>query len=259
MSAPSSGPDAKSSTSSTRPTRAASTGAAPRALREPGTLQRVLCSTLAWSVTVAPSAFSRSAGAAARIAAVGAILAALAGPTVATRYRRIGRHLGLSVFLALSLATWLLAPTTIDPTRIDSVRAAIGAAAWGVFAFSWGEPWTGFGGAEQRADGDPFAAPLRARATLAPYAVPIATIGVVSSLVMLLGVWQIHEASRALIAQAAAIGIGVAVVTAGANVAVSRGKERPKGERRVSSAFVRSLVLLAIVAVAGAVLLALRP
>ena len=237
----------------------ATTNAIGRALREPGTLQRVLCASLAWSVTVAPAAFSRAGGGFARAAAVASILAALFGPAIATQHRRIGRHVGISLFLLFSLGTWLLTPAAIDPTRLDSVRAAIGAIAWGVFAFSWGEPWTGLGAPVQRGDVDPFAAPLRARATLAPFAVPIAGIGVVTALAILIGVWQVHETSRALIAQAAAIGLSVALVSAGATVAVSRGKDRPKAERPVSSSVVRSLVLLGIVAIAGAVLLAIRP
>ena len=229
-----------------------------RALSEPGTLQRVLCASLAWGVTVAPAAFSRAGTGVAWATSILALLAALSGPALATRHRRIGRHLGITLFLFFALATWLLTPAAIDPTRIDSVRAAIGAAAWGVFAFSWGEPWTGLAPA-QRADVDPFAAPLRARATLAPLAVPIAGLGVFSALAMLIGVWQVHETSRALIAQAAAVGLSVAVVSAGATIAVSRGKDRPKSARRVTSSVVRALLLLAIVAIAGAALLAFRP
>jgi hypothetical protein len=229
-----------------------------RALREPGTLQRVVCATLAWSITVAPAALARSSSTLARIAALLAVLAAVSGPAIATRHRRIGRHLGISAFLALSLGVWLSSPQSVEPARIDAIRAAIGAVAWGIYALSWGEPWTAFGAPAQRVENDPFAAPLRARATLAPYAVPIATLGVAASLVMLLGVWQIRDTSRALIGQAAAVGAAVAVITAGATVAVSRGKDRPKDEKRVTPSFVRALVLLAIAAVVGAVGLALR-
>ena len=230
-----------------------------QALNEPGTLQRILCAALAWSVTVAPAAFSRAGSAPSRATAVLALAAAVSGPAIATRIRRIGRHIGISLFLVFSLATWLMSPAAIDPSRIDSIRAALGAMAWGVYAFSWGEPWTGLGGAAAPgAQVDPFAAPLRARATLAPLAVPIATFGVVTTLMLLAGVWQIHETSRALIAQAGGVAIAVGLVSVGATVAVSRGKERPKNEKRMTPGVVRALVLLAAAAVLGAVILALR-
>ena len=228
------------------------------ALREPGTLQRLLCASVAWTVTVAPVGFSVFATTSAHLSAVVALVSALVGPALAVRHRQTGRHVGISLFLAASAATWLLTPQAINPARADTIRAAIGAIAWGVYALSWGEPWTAFGAAERKQEQDPMAAPLRARARLAPFAVPIATVGVVAAMAAMLTAWQVRDASRAVIAQALGVAVSVALVTSSATLAVSRGKARGAGDRKVTSAVVRALVLLVGVAVLGAVLLALR-
>jgi len=229
-----------------------------QALREPGTLQRLLCAALAWTVTVAPVGFSVFAGLPARALAVVALVSGLVGPALAVRHRQTGRHVGISLFLAASAGAWLLTSVAIDPLRIDSVRAAIGAIAWGVYALSWGEPWTAFGAPEKKSEVDPMAAPLRARATLAPYAVPIATAGVLAAMVAMVAVWQIHDPARAVIAQAIGVAVSVALVSASATVAVSRGKDRSLADKKVTSAVVRALIVLVGVAVLGAVVLALR-
>jgi len=231
------------------------------ALKEPGTLQRLLCATLAWTVTVLPVAFSAAGELPARVAAVLALLAAVVGPALAVRRRHLGRYVGISGFLLLATVTWLLARHAIDPIRIDSVRAAIGAVAWGVYALSWGEPWTAFGApdkADKKNEAEAAAAPLRARATLAPIAVPIATIGAVSSVALMIFVWQIRDSSRSLVAQVLGVAVCVGLVSGSATVAIARGKSRSSSEKRVTTHVVRALVLLVFFAVCGAVILAVR-
>src|SRR5689334_20835281 len=88
------------------------------ALREPGTLQRLLCGAIAWTVTVGPLAFSSVGSAAPRVLAILAILCGLVGPALAVRRRQIGRHVGISAFLAFSAGTWLLTPLAIDSAHI---------------------------------------------------------------------------------------------------------------------------------------------
>ncbi len=174
------------------------------------------------------------------------------------RHRQIGRHVGISLFLAAAAATWLLTDKAIDPTYLDAIRAAIGAIAWGVYALSWGEPWTAFGAAERKPEVDPMAAPLRARATLAPFAVPIATVGAVAAMVAMVAAWRVRDPIRAVIAQALGVAVSVALVSASATLAVLRGKARSTGDRKITSPIVRALLLLVGFAVLGAVLLALR-
>ncbi|MFO0617527.1 MAG: hypothetical protein U0414_33330 [Polyangiaceae bacterium] len=243
-----------------RPTGAAAVVA--HALREPGTLQRLLCATLAWTVTVLPVAFSAASPIAARVFASLALTAALVGPALAVRRRHVGRYVGITGFLLLSTATWLLARQSLDPLRIDTIRAAIGAVAWGVYALSWGEPWTAFGAPDKNekkpdADQQP-AAPLRARAKLAPAAVPIASVGAIAAVALMIFVWQIRDASRSLIAQVLGVAVCVGLVSGSATLAIARGKPRAAAERRVNSRVVRALILLVFFAVAGAVILAVR-
>jgi hypothetical protein len=256
--------DAVEDTTLTDEPKAEPTGPAAlvaHALREPGTLQRLLCATLAWTVTVLPVAFSAAGSAPARILAIAALVAALVGPALAVRRRHIGRYVGITGFLLLTTVTWLLARGAIDPVRIDSIRASIGAVAWGVYALSWGEPWTAFGAPDKKTDPVPEQqeqAPLKARATLAPFAVPVASAGAIAAVVLLILVWQIRDPSRSLIAQVLGVGVCVGLVSGSATVAIARGKPRSYGERKVNNVVIRALVLLVFFAVSGAVILAVR-
>ncbi len=224
------------------------------AARTPHTLQTLLAALAAWATTVAPAAFARGAPALAGAVAVLAIGAGLAGPLVAASRRRVGRHVGVSAYLGLATLTWLLAGTALHPARLDPLRAAIGAVAWGAFALSWSDPWR----FEQTQAADPSAPQLQARAALPAQAVPVAAVGVLSALACLFLAWRIRDPGRAILGQAAAIACAVALVTAAATVATSRGKRAPAGSRRLGKSVVRPLALLAIVGIGGAIVLALR-
>jgi hypothetical protein len=219
-------------------------------LREPGVVQRIVCGVFAWGVTVFPFAFGRGGRAAAMLLAVAALAAA---PLVFPKRRRLGRHVGISTFLGLVVATWLLVPGGLDVSRIDLVLAVTGSVSWMAYAFSWGEPW------KFRPDvkADDMSGALRARAELPPVAVPIATLGVVGAAALLVLAFRVRDSSRALLAQVVAIGLGVALVTVAADLAILRGKKRASTTDLPRSA-VRSLLLLAGFALLGAVLLVLR-
>ncbi|HSO00236.1 MAG TPA: hypothetical protein VLS89_18215, partial [Candidatus Nanopelagicales bacterium] len=197
---------------------------AAEGLRETRTLQAMLASLVAWAITVAPAAFSRGSPPEARVVAVLALPCGLAAPPLALARRRLGRHLGITVFLALVTLTWLLASPAIQPLRLDPIRAGIGAVAWGVFALSWRDRWPT--GVPQ--EPEPDAPTLQARSHLPPFATAIAALSAVSALALLFLAWRVREADRALLAQAVAVACAVAVTTAAADVAVSRGR-RPSG------------------------------
>jgi Ca2+/Na+ antiporter len=222
-------------------------------LREPGVVQRLICGTFAWGVTTFPFAFGRGGGGAAMLAAAAALVAAVAGPLIFPHRRRLGRHLGISAFLGLVVATWLLAPGGLDITRIDLVLAMTGSVSWMVYAFSWGEPW------KFRPDvkTDDMSGALRARTQLPALAVPIASLGVLAAAALLVLAYRVRDSSRALLAQVVAIGLGVALVTVAADLAIARGKKRPPTSDLPRVA-VRSLLLLAGFALLGAALLILR-
>ena len=222
---------------------------------EPGVLQRAVCGSFAWAVTVGPAAFGHSGTVLSQLTAALAFAAALVGPALVPTRKRIGRHLGITAFLALATGTWLLAPQAIAIERLDLIRAGIGALAWGVFALSWGEPWRMREAPVQEEMG----ALLRARAQLPPLAVPLAGLGVVAALVVLTLGWRVREPSRALLAQGVSLVLAVALVTIGADIAVSRGRSRhaaPRGS--VPKTAARGILMLVVFALLGGAILVMR-
>ncbi|WP_052376865.1 hypothetical protein [Chondromyces apiculatus] len=223
-------------------------------LREVRTVQTMLAAMIAWSITVAPAAFARSSPLEARMVAVLALPCGLAAPPLALARRSLGRHLGISVFLALVTLSWLLASTAIQPQRLDPIRAGIGAVAWGVFALSWRDRWPS-GAPPQPPEGD--APMLQARSRLPPVARAIVTIGAVAALALLFLAWRIREADRGLMAQIVAIACAIALSSAAADMSTGLGR-RAHGPRRFTPHAVRPLLLLLAFAVAGAVIIALQ-
>jgi len=233
--------------------RATSQRAPSSLIREPGVAQRIACAAFAWSVTVAPFVLGRSGSWLARFVAAFALAAGVLGPLLVPTRRRLGRHMGISAYLALTTVVWLLSPGAIDAGRLDPILAIIGAVAWSVFAFSWGEPWRLRGDAEI----DELGSSLRARTELPPFAVPIAALGVLSSIALLVLAWRVRDPSRGLVAQAAGIGLGVALVSGAAEVAINRGRSR-HGHAVVPRSGRRAMIVLVVAAVLGGVLLVLR-
>ncbi|NUO52994.1 MAG: hypothetical protein HOV80_29460 [Polyangiaceae bacterium] len=229
-------------------------GAPPAAARptglfsEPGVVQRVSCAVFAWAVTIAPAAFSRAGGWPERALSVAALAAGVAGPVFMPTKKRIGRQLGITLFLALATVVWLLTSSALDPSRLDTVRAGIGAIAWGVYAFSWGEPWR----FRTEAPQDDAGGVLRARTTLPSGAVAVASLGVLASLGLLVLGWSVRDPSRALLAQAASIGLSVAIVSAAAQVAIARAKGRRQLHTGLPREALRAIFALLFVALVGA-------
>ncbi|CAN92741.1 MULTISPECIES: hypothetical protein [Sorangium] len=216
--------------------------------------QALLAAVVAWMITVAPAGFGRGAPVVASIAATLAFLCGVAAPLLAATHRRVARHLGISVFLALVTLTWLLASPSLQPSRLDPVRAAIGAIAWGLFALSWRDRWD----VRRQPEPEPDAPLLQARAHLPPLATAIVAFGALVSLAILVLAWRIRDPERALLAQAVAVACAVALITAASGVAVARGRRHTGGGRRLPHRAVRHLVVLIVFAVLGAVAMTLR-
>lgn len=227
---------------------------ATRVFSEPGVVQRVACAAFAWSVTIAPAAFSRAGGWLERAIAVLCLAVGIAGPILMPTRKRWGRQLGITLFLALATVVWLLTSSALDPSRLDTVRAGIGAIAWGVYAFSWGEPWR----FRIEAPQDDAGGVLRARTTLPAGAVAVAAIGVLASLGLLILGWSVRDPSRALLAQAASIGLAVAIVSVSAQVSIARAKGRRQLHVGLPREALRAIVALLCVALLGAAALIWR-
>lgn len=215
----------------------------------------IVAVVIAWSVTLAPSGFGRGAPVLAALLAVAALLAGLVGPMLARQNARAGRHVGISLFVALATATWLAGGQAITPLRLDPTRGAFGAIAWGVFALSWSDRW---GPRPEAAPLDPEAPLLLPRASLPFAATPITTFGVALALVCLVMAFRVRDPERALVSQALALACGVGLVTAAGVVATARGKRRSMSGRRLTPPVIRALLLLVTVAIGGAVVTALR-
>lgn len=210
---------------------------------------------IAWAATLAPAGFARGATLGASFLSLAALAAGLAGPVLARKDPRTGRYVGISLFVVLAVATWLLGSHAIHPVRLDPIRGVFGAIAWGVFALSWSDRW---GPRPEAVPADPEAPLLLPRAALQLGAVPITAVAVAASVVYLVLAFQVRDPDRALLAQAAALACGVAMVAAAGVVATSRDKRRPSSGRRLTPPVVRALLLLCAVAVAGAIVTALR-
>ena len=228
---------------------------AARAFKGPRTPQTMIATVIAWSVTVAPAAFARGAAPAAAPLAVLALVAGLTGPLFLGERRRIGRHLGITAFLALCVGAWLFSLHALSPLRLSPFRAATGSVAWAIFALSWREVWPR--PPEARED-EAQANALPARASLPFLAVPIVTVAIGGALLLVLVGFRTREVERGLVAQALAIACGVALVTAAASIATSLGRGSSGSGRRFTAIAVRSLVLLVAVAVGGALYIMLR-
>lgn len=226
-----------------------------RASDSPG--QTLLATFVAWSTTVAPAALSRSAARPAALVAILALVCGLVGPIVRSARPTLARHLGITVFLVLVTGAWLLGAPALAPARLDPLRAAVGAVAWGAYALSWRERWE-TAPRKPEAAHDPEAPVLQARSTLPRGALPIATLGIVAGLVYLVLAWNVRDADRALAAQAVAVASAVAVSTVAASIAVERGRRSSRASRRVSPHAARALLMLVLFGVLGVVAFVLR-
>ncbi len=230
-------------------------GLLPKELSQGRAAPILVASMIAWAITVAPVGFGRGAPILAGLLAVLALGAGLGGALLLARRPQLARHLGISAFLGLATLTWLANPGAVHPLRLDPVRGAFGAVAWGVFALAWSERW---GPRARIVPADPDAPSLQARSALAPAAQPIAALGVLASLGYLVSAFRVRDPDRALVAQALALACSVAVVTAASTVATARGKSRNPAGRRLTAPVIRALLFLVTFAIAGAVVTILR-
>jgi hypothetical protein len=184
----------------------------------------------AWGATVAWPAFaSNGSSPVARTAAAVAAVALFGGPLLARQFLRSGRALGVLGFVGASAAAWGALDAAIRPPQLDTVRAALGALAWGLFALGWGT----FPGRTRRPEDDPHAVlsgrlPPRARL---PRSVSLGFAGLLAaSLALPLLAWRVERPGAALLAQAVALASSVALLGVGSRVLLA-----PKGPARVKS------------------------
>jgi hypothetical protein len=184
----------------------------------------------AWGATVAwPSFAVAGSSPVARVAAVVAAVLLFTGPLLARRHLRSGRALGVLGFVGASAAAWGALDAAIRPPQLDTVRAALGALAWGLFALGWGT----FPGRTRLPEEDPHAVltgrlPPRARL---PRGI---SWGFGALLAVALGLpllaWRVERPGVALLAHAVALAGSVAVLGVGSRVLLA-----PKGPARAKA------------------------
>jgi len=172
----------------------------------------------AWGATVGFPAFSAKAGSpVARVAAAGALLALASGPWVAQRWLLAGRAIGVLGFAGFSAAAWGALGEELRAPRLDPVRSALGALAWGLFALGWGN----FPSRTRLPEDDPHALlasrlPPRARVALATQ---IGFGGLLAISVALPSLaWRVERAGVALLAHALGLAASVALLSVGSRV-----------------------------------------
>lgn len=221
------------------------------------TLRCTLSGVGAWAITVAPLVLTARAASSTRMMAVAALIPAIGGPQLIQKNPSLARHLGISGFLAACVATWVLASLDQVLSSVDPFRAILGVLAWGVFALSWSHPWS-VSDAKLRKAPEGETVGLKPRRRAPPYAVGVAVMGAICAFTCLALAWVVKEPSRAVFAQALAVGCAVALLTSASRIAVLAGKEKPRSTRRarfpINRRVVNSVVLMLLV-VALAVLL----
>ena len=218
--------------------------------------RRLLIRTLlpglyAWVSTVAYPTTYRSAPTTTRILAFGALLALVVGPLLVTTGRvRLGRALGLFGFLGLSVVTWLLLGDLISVSRVEPVRASLGALGWALFALGWGQVRE----VGQVPEEDPrviHGAPLEPRGQLSPGAQVALALGLVGAAIPLFLAWRVTRPAAALLAHSAAVAAALGMLLVSGRVALDQARYRPRTASARLSAAAPALGVLLIVLVFG--------
>ncbi len=201
----------------------------------------------AWVATVALVAFRAAEPTLPRLASLMALVALVAGPLIALRDRDWGRRVGVFVFGAFCVLTWLMAWEELDPERLEPIRAASGAIGWALFAFGWGSARK----LGHVPEDDPNAIidkPLEPRTALPRGTLIILLIGMLGALVPLLLAWRVRREDHALLAHAVSFVAAIALVSASAKLALARGtgSERRPADRLGSSSGAFMLLALAL-------------
>lgn len=212
----------------------------------------------AWLITVASPAVHRGAPLAARVTAMAALVALVAGPLVVFEHPRAARGVGVLAFVGLSVTTWLLLGPLVSVEHLEPVRACLGAVGWALFAFGWGA--VRHAGSIPEEDphvirGDP----LSARGQLPWSTFFVYSIGLLGAVIALVLAWQVVRPAQALLAHSVALVAAIALVGCAARVAVERGRSRSSlAPRSRLNASARPLAMALLLLGLGFVWLMLR-
>jgi hypothetical protein len=222
----------------------------------------------AWSITVAPAAWSRGAPVLARVAAIIGVIALVTAPLVEGAGQKTPpppspatppesaeraslappRPGGLAAlrawtgptwariwsvwgFVLSSAIVWTLAPSALSSVKLDGVRGALGVVGWGLFAFASAGP-------SLRADPEASArivagSSLKPRSELPRGDGTYVAAGVVLALAMQAVGWGVPTPERAVLVRLVTVVCGVAVLGATTSIALARHVPRVSAPRSI--------------------------
>jgi hypothetical protein len=186
----------------------------------------------AWLLTVIYPAAQPGVPLAARIVAVLAVAALIAGVFLESERPTLGRWLGIHAFVGLSLVSWYLAGSAIAVGNVDPVRSALGVLGWVIYAFGWGR--SRGPRVPEDAPNVLTGAPLVPRARLSKAGAPVVVFAVVAAIALEGLAFRVDRSEHALFAHAAATACALLVLGAGARIALALG-----GRRELPSAAMR--------------------
>lgn len=222
--------------------------------------QAAIPGAYAWSVTVAPAAWSFGAPVVAKVLAVVGVLALVSAPLleggeltahwlpaslVARRGPALARAWSVWGFVGSSVFVWLLVPTALSPLRLDELRGGLGMVGWALFAFASAGPVLRSDPAERARV--VASTSLKPRSELPRGDGLYVTVGVLLALALQAIGWDVAVPERAVLVRLVTILCGMAVLGATTSIALARHATRTATSRRI--AVRRSLPWLVLLAV----------
>jgi hypothetical protein len=192
---------------------------------------RVVPGLYGWLATVLVPALQRGATTSARTAAALALLALVASYALTSTRPRAGRVLGVYVFMAGCFAAWALLGPLLRADQLDPVRGALGALGFMLHALAWGA-------APRSLDSPPLdnlvpGAPLQPRQKPPRAGAWVLGLGIAVALSPVALAFGVQRPGAALLAHAAALGCGLLVVGASADLSLRVGKPHEHAAWRV--------------------------
>jgi hypothetical protein len=203
----------------------------------------------AWGLTVAWPATMRLVPLQARIFALVALVALVAGAGLAFVAPRLGRVVAIWFFLGACIASWAKVEPSLFLARLDPLQGLLGSFGWALFALSWARQDKSTPLATTEANPTP--AP---RQTMPRELTVLVMLAWAAAALPIVLAWWVKGFERALVAQTIGLATAVALLTLGAELADTAGGGPPARSSltlRLSGA-APALLALGILAALGA-------
>lgn len=196
-------------------------------------VSRIVPGLYGWLATVLTPCLQRGASLTARVFAAFALLSLFGALALRSRLR-LGRILGVYGFVACCFGAWAALGARLRSDQLDGVRAALGALGFLLHALAWGaaprEP------EPSAADNLVAGTPLQPRHKPVRSGVVVLGIGITVALLPVAAAFAVEPPAASLLAHALALGTGLLVIGASADVSLRVGKaHRPSSWRSRAS------------------------